>query len=135
MLKLIILKINERRRLNGDRIKVSTVGKKVYMKKIVDQIKKDQYKIILREKNEMFINQFKLDKIKIKKMLLVLKYEDIIYLVKDIEYLKYGPEKLVVFKKQYQLVDKYGNNKKVLVYIKIKMKEGILPIISFHQNE
>ena len=42
---------------------------------------------------------------------------------------------LLVLKKQFDLIDMFGRNRKEDVYIKIKMKENYLPIISFHKNE
>lgn len=68
-------------------------------------------------------------------MLLSLEKDDIQYQVEDIEYTKYGPEPLVVFKKQFNLIDMFARSKNEIVYIKIKMKEEYLPIISFHLSE
>lgn len=105
------------------------------MQEIKEKIKSDNFNVIQRDKNEFFINKYLLEKSKIKNMLLLLKEEDMQYELKDKEYLKYGPENLIVFKKQYELIDMYGIKKSEEVYIKIKMKENILPIISLHIDE
>ena len=67
-------------------------------------------------------------------MILKLETEDIVDIVNDIYYLKYGKEKLLIFIKEYILVDIYGKDKKVKVYIKIKLRDNFLPIISFHES-
>ena len=105
------------------------------MKEIKEKIKTDNFNVIPREKNEFFINKYLLDKSKIKNMLLLLKEEDMQYELKDKEYLKYGPENLIVFKKQYELIDMYGIKKFEEVYMKIKMKDSVLPIISLYIDE
>ena len=68
-------------------------------------------------------------------MLLSLKEENIQYEVQDVNYLIYGPENLVVCKKQFDLIDMYGRSKRENVYIKIKLKDNVLPVISFHEDE
>lgn len=68
-------------------------------------------------------------------MLLSLKGEDFINEVEDIDYLEYGIEKLIIYKKEYKLISMFGNQENVLVYIKIKLKVTKLPIISFHLDE
>ncbi len=105
------------------------------MKLINEKIKSSNYVVVPRDKNDFFINKYMLDKAKINEMLLLLKEEDMQYELEDKEDSKYGPENLIVFKKQYELIDFYGNNKSEIVYIKIKMKENVLPIISFHLDE
>ena len=117
------------------KIALTELGKQLYMRTIHEKIKANNYIIIPRDKNEYFINKYILDKSKINKMLLLLKEEDMQYELEDKEYLKYGPENLIVFKKEYELIDFYGNNKKEVLYIKIKMKDKVLPIISFHLDE
>jgi len=119
----------------GDKIALTELGKILYMKEIKEKIKIDKFNVIPREKNEFFINRYLLDKNKIKNMLLSLKDEDMQYELEDKEYLKYGPENLIVFKKQYELIDMYGIKKCEEVYIKIKMKDNVLPIISLHIDE
>ncbi len=125
----------KRRWVYGDKIEINEIGKQVYIKDIIDLIKNDNYEVVLRDKNENFIIKYNLDKKKIKQMLLSLEKDDIQYQVEDIEYTKYGPEPLVVFKKQFNLIDMFARNKNEIVYIKIKMKEENLPIISFHLDE
>ena len=68
-------------------------------------------------------------------MLLSLTKDNIEYLIEDYDYIKYGNEPLIVFKKVYCLENKYGNESNVLIYIKIKDKADWLPVISFHENE
>lgn len=68
-------------------------------------------------------------------MLMSLEKEDIQYELEERDHIKYGPEPLTVLIKNFDLIDMYGRNKSVDVYIKIKMKNKVLPIISFHINE
>ena len=118
----------------GDKIEISQLGKKIYITHILKLIKDDKYNIILREKNKVFIYKYKLNKEKIKKILLSLTEDDIQYELEDKEYVKYGNEKLIVFKKDIKLLDFYGSEI-TRIYIKIKKKENELPIISFHDSE
>lgn len=114
---------------------MNELGKQIYTNEILEYIKDDNFEIVPREKNFNFINKYNLDKIKIKNMLLSLKGEDFINEVEDIDYLEYGIEKLIIYKKEYKLISMFGNQENVLVYIKIKLKDTKLPIISFHLDE
>ena len=120
---------------NGDKIEINELGKQIYIQQIKDKVKQNKFEIVNREKNELFIQQYNLNKSKIKQMLLSLNPEDIQYELKDKEYLKYGLENLIVLKKQYELINFYGKNKIENIYIKIKMKDKWLPVISFHFDE
>lgn len=42
---------------------------------------------------------------------------------------------MISFKKQFHLIDMFGNDKNEIVYIKIKMNKEKMPVISFHLNE
>lgn len=119
----------------GNRIDISELGKQIYIQEVIELINKNQFYIIPREKNKNFIYKYKLDYIMIKQMLLSLEKDDIKYQVEDIEYTKYGSAPLVVFKKQFHLIDMFGNDKNEIVYIKIKMNKEKMPVISFHLNE
>lgn len=114
---------------------MNELGKQIYTNEILEYIKDDNFEIVPREKNFNFINMYNLDKIKIKNMLLSLKGEDLINEVEDIDYLEYGMEKLIVYKKIYKLINIFGKEENVSVYIKIKLKDSKLPIISFHLDE
>ena len=127
--------IKERRINNGDKIIISEIGKSLYIRDLHSLVNNDKYVLIPRDKNKDFINRFKLDNKDIKKMLLSLSKENILYQVEDRDYLKYGSEPLIVFEKKYKLIDMYGRDHVVSVYIKIKFKDNILPIISFHLDE
>ncbi len=107
----------------------------MYIKHLHSLVINDKYLIIPRDKNIDFIIRFKLDKNNIKSMLLSLSKENILYQIEDRDNLKYGNEPLVVFKRNYKLTDMYGREKQINVYIKIKYKENMLPIISFHLDE
>lgn len=65
-------------------------------------------------------------------MLLSLREEDIVFLAEDRDYLKFGKEPLLIFKKKFDLLDIFGNPTKEWVYIKIKLENNYLPVISFH---
>lgn len=119
----------------GNRIEVDEINKKIYIVKLNECVRKNLYKIIPREKNLNFIRKFKLNYDKIKKILLSLSENNIMYMTKDVEYTKYGNEPLIVFKKEHKLIDAYGNENNYLLYIKIKFKKDRLPIISIHLDE
>ena len=119
---------------NGDRIAVTKIGLKVYLSKIKEMVSANKFEIINRKKNIEFRKKYVLIREKIKTMILKLETEDIVDIVNDIDYLNYGKEKLLIFIKEYILVDIYGKDKKVKVYIKIKLKDNFLPIISFHES-
>lgn len=69
------------------------------MRNINEKIKADEFVVVPRDKNDFFINKYKLDRSQISKMLLLLTEENMLYELEDKEYLKYGPENLIVFKK------------------------------------
>ena len=116
-------------------IEINELAKQIYIKKFLELIENNRFQVIPRDKNEMFILKYDLNNSKIRNMLLCLEKDDIQYLAEDKEFLKYGNEPLIVFKKPYKLIDRYGNTKTCIVYIKIKNKENCLPIISFHLDE
>lgn len=121
---------------NGDRIKLNDIGISLYLKEIKKAIRKNDFIIIPREKNNSFIMKYNLFKIdKIKKILLDLKEFDFRYEDDDKEFKKYGDEKVVVFIKKEKLRDLNYKECNVKIYIKIKMKKNNIPIISFHESE
>lgn len=118
-----------------NRIRLNDFGIALYLKEIKELVSKNNFIIVPREENENFLMKYNLtDKNKIKKILLDLKESDFKYEDDDIESLKYGTEKVVIFIKEEKLRDLNYKEHTVKIYIKIKMKENKLPIISFHES-
>ena len=118
-----------------DRIRLNDFGIALYLKEIKELVSKNKFIIVPREENEKFLMKYNLtDNNKIKKILLDLKESDFKYEDDDIESLKYGTEKVVIFIKEEKLRDLNYKERTVKIYIKIKMKENILPIISFNRS-
>ena len=105
------------------------------MDKFHNLIKDDQFIIIPRSKNKYFDNRFKLNINDKKNMFLMLDKNDMKYLVKEKDFIRFGNGLLFVFKKNYKLIDLYGRERNECLYIKIKNNENNLPIISFHLDE
>lgn len=121
--------------INGDRKQLNDLGIKLYLKQIKDLVRQGMFFIVPREDNDEFIYKYNLTEKKLqKKMLLDLKESDFRYEDDDKDAEKYGPEKVTVFIKSVKLRDLNYKECNVDIYIKIKMKENKLPIISFHEN-
>lgn len=118
-----------------DRIRLNDFGIALYLKEIKELVSKNKFIIVPREENVNFLMKYNLtDNNKIKKILLDLKESDFKYEDDDIESIKYGTEKVVIFIKKEKLRDLNYKEHTVKIYIKIKMKENNLPIISFHRS-
>lgn len=118
-----------------DKLVTTKIGYKIYLTKIKRMILDDKFELINRQKNIEFIQKYNLVREKIKEMILKIELEDIFDIVEDMDYIKYGNEPLIICIRDYILIDMFGKNKKIKVYVKIKLKEGTLPIISFHESK
>ena len=99
-------------------------------------IEKGCFEVIKTNKNEITRRRFRLNKTKIKEILLTLNEEDFKYKLLDNSYGKYGPNPLQVYKKKIQLLNFNGEEEMISLYIKIKEgRENYVPIISFHEDD
>ena len=83
-----------------------------------------------RKENQQFIEKYRLNTRKQKEMLLSIEALDFCYSVDDYEN---HNERLYIFAKEYEL-DNWGIKEKILVYIKIVLKNSnLVVVISFHK--
>ena len=106
-----------------------------YLKIVKNSIKRDKFIICTTNKNiknRKFIEKYKLDKNKIKEMMMQLRVNDFCYSADDYN----NPsERLYIFCREYEL-NNWGTIEKAKVYIKLsKKKEDLIVIISFHKTE
>lgn len=84
-----------------------------------------------REKNKIFIEEYRLNSNKQRQMVLALETKDFCYSVDDYN----NAERLYIFCKEYEL-DNWGIIQKIDVYIKIALKkDDFVVVISFHEPE
>ena len=94
------------------------------------------FEVVKTAKNETTRRRFRLNKTRIKEILLMLNEDDFKYKLLDNDYEKYGPAPLQVYKKNIQLINFTGEEEKVSLYIKIKEgQKSYIPIISFHEDD
>lgn len=91
-----------------------------------------------RQENTKFIEDYKVDSIKEKEILLSLQYDDFCYAV-DNDNPEFPEEKLYIFCKE-SLLDKWGKLEDVEIYIKINMTQtrrgdDFVFIVSFHKRK
>lgn len=115
-------------------ILLNELGIPTYLEKIKKQVINDDFQIIPRSVNKNFMRKYRLTLRQIKEIIATLKSSNFKRVVQDNDYSLYGSEPLVVFIKKVQLVDIYGNDKDVLMAIKIKMLDDQLPVISFDES-
>lgn len=108
---------------------------KEYLKKLKEIIENGDFYIpntSKKQKNKNFIETYKLNSKKQKKMLLSIEYTDFCYSIDDDDN---QSERLYVFARNYDL-DCWGTQKNVLVYIKVVIKSNdYAVIVSFHEPE
>ena len=108
------------------------------IKKIVSDLHKiinnDKFTIVLRDKNKRFILNYRLGKRNIKEILMSISEDNFVIEEFDNNTLKYGPETVVIFVLNKNLIDIHGFEKNVEIYIKIKLKKENLPVISIHES-
>lgn len=113
---------------------------KVYLKELKNLVLENKYTISrnnIREENKKFIENYKIDSKKERKILLNLEYDDFCYAVNN-KNQKFAHEVLYIFNKEYEL-DKWGELVSVDIYIKTnktqtRSGEDIMIIVSFHER-
>lgn len=107
----------------------------LYLKKIKEEINKDNYVIPVTEKrakNRDFVGTYNLTKKKQKAMLIALEATDFCYSAEDY---KNKTERHYIFSKEYEL-DSWGKINNVLVYIKfVQKEENFVVVVSLHEPE
>lgn len=93
----------------------------------------DKFIIINREKNMNFIYKYRLNSKMIKNILLHININNYVKEEFDNDTLKYGIETVIIFIVSTRLIDFHGILNQVRVYIKIKLKENFIPVISIHE--
>ncbi len=85
-----------------------------------------------REKNRKFIEKYRLDSNKQRKMIISLQVQDFCY---SVDNYNDTSERLYIFCKEYEL-DNWGTIENVEVYMKIVIKKNdFIVVISFHEPE
>lgn len=102
-----------------------------------EYIKDYKFKIAKRDKNDATIYKFNLNKSKIRNLLLELRSNDYILSSTEENYEKNGPGQIHIYKKEFTLINIFGEEEKVTIYIKYKYMDNFtkIPIISFHEDE
>ena len=107
---------------------------------LIDDLKnlllRNDFEVVHREKNRNFMRKFRLNKSKIRDILLALNQDDYYGYDSDENQNEYGQAPIIMFIVKTVLINFHGVEEEIEIYIKIKVRrEGILPVISFHQAE
>lgn len=103
---------------------------------LLTKINNDEYRIVPREKNILFMHQYRLDQAILKsKVLSKISVDNFVSEEFDNDTIKYGVEKVAIFNVQCELIDFHGVDKSLKVYVKIKEKTDMLIMISVHEAE
>lgn len=103
--------------------------------KLLNLVNTDNYVIIPREKNKKFIQEYNLNMECIKEILKKINIDNYVSEEFDFDLEKYGSGNVVIFNVFCDLVNRFGEDKNVLVYIKFKMKDCKTVVISIHESE
>jgi len=109
---------------------------KEYLDEVKNLISKNKYHLSVRDENENFTDEYRLNGAKIKEIILNLHYKDFCYAAVNRKP-EFAHERLYVFCKEYEL-DHWGEFENVLIYIKtnltqLKNGEDFMILISFHE--
>ena len=109
---------------------------KEYLEEVKNLISKNKYNLSVRNENEEFTNEYRLNSTKIKEIMLNLHYRDFCYAAVNRKP-EFAHERLYVFCKEYEL-DHWGEFEDVLIYIKTNLTqlrngEDFMILISFHE--
>lgn len=109
---------------------------KNYANEILTDIERDNIKLYdIREKNINFLSKYGLDENYVKDIIVQLNSSVFKERIPNDDP-KINTNYLYVFDPVFQLVDEYGLNNMVHMYIKIcNLKSGITLVVSFHENE
>ncbi len=103
---------------------------------LLEKINKDEFTIVNRDKNIIFLRKYHLNQQGVKeKILSKISSSNFISEEFDNDTIKYGKEKVAIFIIECDLVDLYGNKNCLKVYVKIKEKIDKLITISIHESE
>ena len=116
------------------------VIRKTLTNKIITDFKtaimNNDFEIVKREKNNYFIRRFRLNKSKIRHILLNLNETDFNKIDEELNSDLYGNGQIIIFLTNKKLTNFHGYDENVKVYIKVKLNENeIVPLISFHEAE
>lgn len=87
------------------------------------------------KKNKKFIQEYNLDMECIKGILKKINIDNYVSEEFDFDLKKYGSGNVVIFNVSCDLVNGFGEDKNVLVYIKFKMRDCKTVVISIHESE
>lgn len=113
---------------------------KSQIKSLVDtlllKINNGEFTIVKRDKNNLFMIEYRLNKEKLKTMVLSKISEDN-FVSEEFDYdtIKYGAENVAIFIIECNLINFNGEQKDLKVYVKIKEKIDYLITISVHEEE
>lgn len=103
---------------------------------LLSMINDNKFIIVRRDKNNMFMIKYRLDKDSVRDYILSkISVDNFIGEEFDNDTLRYGSEKVAIFYVECKLIDFHGNDNNVTVYVKIKEKKDNLVTISIHEKE
>ncbi len=103
---------------------------------VKEMIRSNDFFVIPRDKNDDFIRKYRLNKSRIRAILLNLSKFDYVGETEDYGKDVHGDACLILFEKEIMLTDFHGIDRLVSIYIKIKEVENRkVPVISFHESE
>lgn len=108
-----------------------------FLTEFKDKIQEDLFEIKKRKKNNDTVRLYRLNRRKIRNMLLEIEIKDFVHKRIDESHYDLGNGLLVVFKRTYRLTNMFGDEADVIVYIKYKEvgENDIIPVISFHEDD
>ena len=117
-------------------VQMTDSKKKELVNNLLEHIQKSDFTIIMTKKNKQFIMEFKLDKPKIIEKVLNKISVDTLYSYEfDKDTAKYGVGYVIIFIYDVELIDKYGDEQVVNVYVKFKEAENNIPVLSVHRSK
>ena len=117
-------------------VQMTDSKKKELVNNLLEHIQKSDFTIIMTKKNKQFIMEFKLDKPKIIEKVLNKISVDTLYSYEfDKDTAKYGVGYVIIFIYDVELIDKYGDEQIVNVYVKFKETEKNIPVLSVHRSK
>ena len=117
-------------------VQMTDSKKKELVNNLLEHIQKSDFTIIMTKKNKQFIMEFKLDKPKIIEKVLNKISVDTLYSYEfDKDTAKYGVGYVIIFIYDVELIDKYGDEQVVNVYVKFKETENNIPVLSVHRSK
>ena len=110
--------------------------KSIISEKIIRSIKNNDFEIVDRNKNKIFMRKYRLNHSSIKNILLSLDYSSVYKIDEDRQKEEFGQKPIIILKTAKELINFHGEAEEVTIYIKLKLFEDrVVPIISFHEAE